>query len=253
MRAISREINAPVGSVHRLLHDLSQESVVQRNDQANWELSFRLMQIIGTHWEGLSLPALARPKLEQLAADTKETAFLAVPNGNEIVYLDKVQTDMYLQLNVELGTRRPLHCTALGKAILAYLPFHRQEEIMTSGELLRFTPNTITDPNRLIIELDRVKSSGYATDSEEIILGVHCIATPILNYAGRAVGAISVAGTEPRVGGDRFDLLRLQVIDAGKDISRRLGNVLDRGSFSEVLNPLVRMHQDTFTNFDTRS
>lgn len=223
VRAVAQQLGLPLGSAHRILTDLSTESIVERTATGEWELSYRLLEIVGVQLERVQLPRLARPILEQLASDTRETAFLAVPSRDEIVYLDKVQTDMQLQLNVELGTRRPMHCTGLGKAILSFLPQAQQEQVLAVSPLRAYTPSTITDPMILRLELQRTRERGYAIDREEIIPGVHCIAVPILNFAGQPVGAISVAGTTPKTEGERLDALVLRVRSAGEYVSRRLG------------------------------
>lgn len=223
VRAVSQQLGIPLGSAHRILMDLAAESVVDRSASGEWELSYRLLEIVGTQLERIQLPRLVRPMLEQLASDTRETTFLAVPSRDEIVYLDKVQTDLQLQLNVELGTRRPMHCTGLGKAMLAYLPEAQQEQVLAASPLRAFTPNTITDPMLLRVDLERTRQRGYAIDHEEIILGVHCVAVPLLNHAGRAVGAISVAGTAPKTEGERLDALVARLKTAGEHLSRRLG------------------------------
>src|SRR5437868_7784767 len=223
VRAVAQQLDLPLGSAHRILTDLADESVVERSAAGEWELSYRLLEIVGAQLERVQLPRLARPVLEQLASDTRETTFLAVPSRDEIVYLDKVQTDLQLQLNVELGTRRPMHCTGLGKAILAYLPEAQQEQLLAASPLRAFTPHTIVDPMLLRLDLERTRQRGYAIDREEIILGVHCVAVPILNHAGRAVGAISVAGTTPKTEGERLDALVARVKNAGQYVSRRVG------------------------------
>lgn len=223
VRAIARELELPLGSTHRILNDLAAQAVVERTADGEWELSYRLFQITGIQLERLKLPHLARPFLEQLASETQETVFLAVPSRNEIVYLDKVQTDMQLQLNVELGTRRPMHCTGLGKAILAFLPEAQQQRYLARGNFSAYTSNTITDPVSLACELMHTRERGYATDREEIIRGVHCIAVPLLNYAGRAVGAVSIAGIGPRIGSDRFEGLVYELRMVGEQLSLRLG------------------------------
>jgi DNA-binding IclR family transcriptional regulator len=92
-----------------------------------------------------------------------------------------------------------MHCAGLGKAILAFLPQAQQEQILGSRPLRTYTPYTITDPMLLRVELDRTRERGYAIDRDEIIMGVHCVAVPILNYAGHAIGAISIAGTTPKI------------------------------------------------------
>jgi DNA-binding IclR family transcriptional regulator len=222
VRAIAQALKLPLGSTHRLLQDFAAESVVERTPEGEWELSYRLVQIVGVQLERVQLPRLARPILEQLASETREAAFLAVPSRDEIVYLDKVQTDLQLQLNVEVGTRRPMHCTGLGKAILAFLPEVQVEQYL-AGSLRQFTPKTITDPMLLRLELQRTRARGYAVDHEEIILGVHCVAVPILNHASRPVGAISVAGTTPKTEGERLEALVLRIKAAGDYVSRRVG------------------------------
>jgi DNA-binding IclR family transcriptional regulator len=225
VRAIAQALALPLGSCHRMLIDLAAESIVERTPDGGWEVSYRLLEIVGVQLERVELPRLARPILEQLASDTRETSFLAVPSRDEIVYLDKVQTDLQLQLNVELGTRRPMHCTGLGKAILAHLPDAQQERFLASSQLRPYTPHTITDPMLLRLELQRTRSRGCAIDHEEIIAGVHCVAVPILNYAGHPVGAISVAGTSPKQEGERLDTLVTRMKAAGDYLSRRLGFV----------------------------
>jgi IclR family acetate operon transcriptional repressor len=206
-----------------MLQDLNHESVVERTPDGEWELSYRLAQIVGIQLERVQLPRLVRPILEELASETREAAFLAVPSRDEIVYLDKVQADLQLQLNVEVGTRRPMHCTGLGKAILAFLPQVQLEQILSGSPLRPFTPRTITDPMMLRLDLERTRARGYAVDHEEIILGVHCVAVPILNHAARPVGAISVAGTTPKTEGERLDALILRLKSAGDYVSRRVG------------------------------
>jgi IclR family acetate operon transcriptional repressor len=223
VRAVAQQLGIPLGSAHRILMDLGDESVVERSAGGEWELSYRLLEIVGAQLERVQLPRLARPMLEQLASETRETTFLAVPSQNEIVYLDKVQTDMQLQLNVELGTRRPMYCTGLGKAMLAFLPEAQLDQILGASQLRAFTPHTIIDPMLLRLDLERTRQRGYAIDRQEIILGVECVAVPILNHAGRAVGAISVAGTTPKGEGERLDALVARLKVAGDYVSRRFG------------------------------
>jgi IclR family acetate operon transcriptional repressor len=228
VRDIARELDLPLGSTHRILTDLNAEEIVERNDRGEWELSYRLLQIVGIHLDKLSLPRLVRPHLEQLAADTHETAFLAVPSKGEIVHLDKVEldtheTDMHLRLSIELGARRPMYCTGLGKAMLAFLPPAQQEQYLPSEPFPRYTPNTITDPDELKRELQRTRERGYATDREETIIGMQCIAVPILNHFQQPVAAISIVGNGLITDEERFPSLVSKMSAVGTYLSRRLG------------------------------
>lgn len=225
MRPIARELDVPIGSLHRLLNDLAEQAVLERTAEGDWQLSYRLLQIVGIQLERTNLPRLARPYLEQLAAETRETVFLAVPSRGEIVYLDKVQIDLQLQLNVELGTRRPMHATGLGKAILAFLPEVEQAQFLAAAPFQAFTERTITESILLQAELEAVRSAGYAIDQEEMIPGLHCIAVPLLNYTNRAVGAVSIAGVATRAGSERFEAMTKRLLGVGLELSLRLGYV----------------------------
>jgi len=225
MRPIARELDVPIGSLHRLLNDLAEQAVLERTAEGEWQLSYRLLQIVGIQLERTSLPRLARPYLEQLAAETRETVFLAVPSRGEIVYLDKVQTDLQLQLNVELGTRRPMHATGLGKAILAFLPEVEQAQLLATAPFPAYTEKTITNGDALSAELVLVRERGYALDQEEMIPGLHCIAVPVLNYTNHAVGAVSVAGVATTADSERFDALIERLLGVGRELSLRLGYV----------------------------
>jgi IclR family acetate operon transcriptional repressor len=225
MRPIARELDVPIGSLHRLLNDLAAQAVLERTADGEWQLSYRLLQIVGIQLERTNLPRLARPYLEQLAAETRETVFLAVPSHGEIVYLDKVQTDLQLQLNVELGTRRPMYATGLGKAILAFLPEVEREQFLAAEPFPAFTEQTITTAAVLGATLEEIRERGYALDQEEMIPGLHCIAVPVLNYTNHAVGAVSVAGVATRAGGARFNALTERLLGVGRELSLRLGYV----------------------------
>jgi IclR family acetate operon transcriptional repressor len=225
MRPMARELDVPIGSLHRLLNDLAAQSVIERTVEGDWQLSYRLLQIVGIQLERTSLPRLARPYLEQLAAETRETVFLAVPSRGEIVYLDKVQTDLQLQLNVELGTRRAMHATGLGKAMLAFLPEVEQAQFLATAPFPAFTEATITDSSALAAQLRAIRANGYALDQEEMIPGLHCIAVPLLNYTNRAVGAISIAGVATRSGSERFEQMIQRLLGIGTELSLRLGFV----------------------------
>jgi DNA-binding IclR family transcriptional regulator len=228
VREIARELKLPLGSTHRILTDLAAEAIVERNHEGEWELSFRLLQLVGIHLDRLSLPRLVRPHLERLALETHEAAFLAVPSRGEIVHLDKVESnnrepEMHLRLSVELGARRPMYCTGLGKAMLAFLPPVEQERYLPAGPFPRYTPYTITEPSELRRELQLTRERGYATDHEETILGMQCIAVPILNHLQQPVAAISIVGAGLITDAEKYAALVPKMKGVGEHLSRRLG------------------------------
>jgi IclR family acetate operon transcriptional repressor len=122
-----------------------------------------------------------------------------------------------------IGALNPMHCTALGKAILAHYPPDRVEEIIAKG-LPRRTSHTLTTPERLRDELERVRIQGLATDDQENELGVRCTGAPIFDYTGKVIGAISVSGPAGRITKERSIEMGPLVKEAALEISRRMGH-----------------------------
>ncbi len=135
-----------------------------------------------------------RPHLLQLQADTKHTCNLGVLSGDAGVYLDKLEGSeaFGIKLYSEIGKRFPLHCTAMGKILLAGMQPGERRKIL-ARRLAAFTPHTITEPAGLERELREVRRCGFALDQQEITRGIMCVAAPVRNGEGRTVGAISVA------------------------------------------------------------
>jgi DNA-binding IclR family transcriptional regulator len=127
----------------------------------------------------LDLTTVAPPALRKLVAETGESAFLAVLDDTEVVYLLKEEGRHSIRTMARLGSRRPLHCTALGKALLAALPPREAAALLARAGLPRQTAQTITDPARLLAQLAEVGERGYATDHEEVEEGLACVAAPI--------------------------------------------------------------------------
>jgi DNA-binding IclR family transcriptional regulator len=159
---------------------------------------------------------LARPVLIQLVAQTGECAHIAVPMLGGVYVIDDVETDALLRVVSGVGRTTQLHCTALGKVLLAfgYLDLPR--------ELTRFTTRTITDYQQLEDELAHVRAQGFAVDDEELTEGVRCIAAPIQNFAGDCVAAIGISGPAVRVTADRVARFAEIVVCAGAELSKAL-------------------------------
>jgi len=127
-------------------------------------------------------------------------------------------------MSTSVGSRNPLHCTGVGKALLAFLPPERIEEVIALGLIAR-TPNTITEADALRRELATVRARGYAIDDEEVEIGLRCLAVPIRNYTGAVVASLSVAGPAQRMTMKSLHLFAPDAIQTGRAISQRLGHV----------------------------
>jgi IclR family KDG regulon transcriptional repressor len=164
----------------------------------------------------LPIREAARPFLRQLMERTGECAHLAVASRGGALYIDQVESPATLRVNAAVGTLNPLHCTALGKTLLAFggldIPDHLES----------FTPNTLTDLSSLRQNLDRVRLLGYAVDDEEFDIGVRCIAVPVFDFRGKLAGSIGISGPASRVTLKSLPDLAAAVIEIGKALSERI-------------------------------
>ena len=120
-------------------------------------------------------------------------------DGNEVMYVDRVETPAVVRLHMRIGSRVPLHCTASGKLFLAYLPPKDAHRLIRAVPLRRYTERTITSADALERELARIRTSGISTDSGEFLEGSVCLAVPVMDPRGRACAAVAVHGPAPRM------------------------------------------------------
>lgn len=222
VRAVAQQLSLPLGSVHRLLHNLAEEGIADRTPDGEWELSYRLLEITGLHLERIDLPRLARPFAERIARATSETVNVNALNGLHGVCIDKVRGNEGMQLDLRIGSRGPLNCGGAGKAMLAFMD-EAQRELVYQMPFSALTANTITDPERLREEVGRIRQRGYSIDDQEVVMGVYCVAVPILDRSGRSVGAISVTGPSPKREGSEVEPVVAMLREASEHVSRRLG------------------------------
>jgi len=234
VRAIAQDLKVPLGSTHRLLLDLAEEAVVERTPDGQWQLSYRLLEITGRQLERIELPRLARPFAEQIAHDTGETVNVNALNGHLGVCIDKVRGNSGMQLDMRIGAAGPLHCGGAGKAMLAYLSEAERQRIY-EGALPALTPRTITDAKQLREEVERIRARGYSIDDQEVVMGVYCVSSPILDRFGRAVGAISVTGPSVKVPGAAIQPVVDMLWEATGSVSRHLGYA---GAWPPVFEPV---------------
>jgi IclR family KDG regulon transcriptional repressor len=164
----------------------------------------------------LPLREAAKPFLRQLMERTGECAHLAVPAQGKVLYIDQVESPATLRVNAQVGTMNPVHCTALGKALLAF------GELEMPTDLERHTARTIRSRRSLLTHLEEIRKLGYAVDDEEFDLGVRCIAVPVFDYRGKVVGSIGISGPSSRVTSEKLPTLAGIVLEIGKALSERL-------------------------------
>jgi len=202
---IARKAGLSKSSTHRLLQTLVQEGfVAQHDDTSRYHLSLKLLSLASGLIANLGLDQLVRPLLEELSQETKQTVHMALWDSYIAVYTQKIDAPGSIRMYSQVGKRVPMHCTGLGKALLAYLPKERVQEIVAADGLPGHTPNTLTKSKALFEHLALVRQRGYALDEEEHEEGIRCMAAPLLDRQNNVRGAVSITTLAFRVGRDQL-------------------------------------------------
>jgi DNA-binding IclR family transcriptional regulator len=196
--ALARAAQIPKSTAHRLLKTLAQHEMVDRAG-AKYRLGVRFFELSQAARLTLfdELRNVAAPLLEDLFEVVRETVHLAILEGDDVLYLEKITGPNGSRMPSRVGGRMPATCTSLGKAILAFSPADVVGRVLGSP-LHRVTPYSIVVPRIMQEQLDEVRRNGVAFDHEEARIGVTCVGAPILGKDGYAVGAVSVAGPTTR-------------------------------------------------------
>jgi IclR family acetate operon transcriptional repressor len=211
-------------TVHRFMVNLDAAGLVERNPRTGrYRLGLRIFELGGLVMQQMNLWDEALPFLEGLVHDTGETGHLAVLDGGEAIYIERVEARRALRVPSAIGRGYPAHATNLGKVLLADLSRERVEEIVAERGLAAYTPHTITGLEELEAELERIRVLGYAIDNEEYDEGLRCIGAPVRDHSGHVVAALGIGGPVTRITPDRVDELAELVMTAARGLSRRLG------------------------------
>jgi IclR family acetate operon transcriptional repressor len=189
---LARRTALPKATVHRLLQQLAEHRLVERQEDG-YRLGMRLFELGLRCPKPRDLRLAALPFLGDLRDATHETVHLAVLDGLDVLYLEKLTGHRGPPLASRVGGRLPAHCTGVGKALLAFAPAAAVSAVL-HGELLRLTARTIVMPGLLTRELAKVRREGVAFEYEESTKGVVCVASPVMGPDGTAVAALSISG-----------------------------------------------------------
>jgi len=221
---LAQQVGLPSSTAHRLLITLEQERYVRfNNDGRLWSIGVQAFIAGCAFTKNRSLARLARPHMRRLMEESGETVNLAVEDQGEAVYLAQVECAQMMRAFARPGTRAPLHCTAVGKALFFTASDKALAKVLHQRGMPRLTVKTITTPSALRAELKTVRGCGYALDDEEHAVGLRCIAAPIFDETGEAVAAVSVSGPIVRIGEARVAELGEMVIASARAISAEMG------------------------------
>lgn len=221
---IAQQVGLPISSTHRLLRTLQHEQFVRFDpERAIWSVGVQTFVVGNAFLRNRQLVQTARPHLRSLMEESGETANLAVLDDDRALCLYQVECRQMMRAMTRLGSRLPLHCSALGKALLQTLPERERARILHHHGLPRLTAKTITRPTDLNAELIRSRRLGYAVDDEEHAVGLRCVAATVCDELSAPIAAISVSGPTARIGEDRIAVLGAMVRRAAETITHEYG------------------------------
>lgn len=220
---LSRRLGVAKSTVHRLAATLAAEGLLEQDRETEkYRLGIALFRLGALVRRRMDISSQGRPYLYELREKTKETVHLAILDGTEIMYVYNLESTQAIRMRSDLGVRKPAYCTAEGQAILAFQPQAVLDAVIVQGLSPR-TPQTITDPAKLIKALAVVRQRGCAIEDEESEIGMRGISAPIRNDAGEVVAAVGLAGPATRLSKKAITTFIPHVIETADLVSRRLG------------------------------
>jgi DNA-binding IclR family transcriptional regulator len=226
---LSEMVGLHKSTVHRLLGTLMSRGYVEKKiDSDKYKLGKKILFLASSILDSMDLRKIARPYLRKLANTTNEVVHLSILDGDEAVYVDKLESDYMnssVRMNSQIGKRVPLYCTAVGKVLVAHLDDASIRAIVKEESMIKLTEKTITNMDDFIEEINRVREKGYALDDVENEEGIRCIAVPIYDKDKKITASASVSGLTIILNGEKLELVKEELIKTCKLISYQLGYI----------------------------
>lgn len=221
---LAQYLGLSTSTVHRLLVTLESEHVIEQDpDTGKYRLGLAVYDLTAAMSAGSDLSEALLPPMTVLRNRTGEAVQVAVLDGRQVVYVERLDSPHMLRLFLEVGRRNWAHCTSTGKVLLAYVSPSKLDRLLAGWDLPAVTPHTVTDPELLRKQLAEIRDRGYAENQSEAELGVTSLGAPIRDGTGQPVAAMSVAGPTTRMDSE-LERLRFAVMEAAAVASRRLGH-----------------------------
>lgn len=219
---IGKLIGLSRSTAFRFMVTLENRGFVTKTDYGKYRLGLNMFSLGMLAYNRMELVSLLHPYLVEMAAVSGETCHVAIiSDGVHVTFIDRALSNSWLKMDTALGYSQYAHCTATGKAILAYQPDHVLTQYLRRTTFVHNTPTSIPDAKTLLETLDRVRHEGYACDNEEAEFGLTCYGMPLLDGTGRAYAAISISGPTTRMEARKEEHLQ-RIREVVKEISRTI-------------------------------
>ncbi|MCB2294761.1 IclR family transcriptional regulator [Clostridium algoriphilum] len=220
---MSNYFNLKKSTLHGILSTLKYHGLINKDSvSTKYTLGSKVFELGKLYEDNLSIKKIAKPYLIKLVQDFSETVHLGVLNNLTVLYIDKEESPHSLRMTSKVGTTDPLLTTAIGKAILAYLPDDKLNYIVKTSKSNELTDYSISEKSRLLDELSIIRKKGFSLDLEELELGLNCISTPIKNSINESIAAISISIPSIRFNKIILANMRKELLIISNEISQKL-------------------------------
>src|SRR6201998_2965729 len=221
---ISRKLKIPKSSASYILRTLEKRNYLNRDPESGkYRVGLKILSLSRGALSGIDVREVALPIMRHLVEKTNLTCHLAILDGPEAVYIEKVEPTGFIRMDTWVGRRMRVHATSVGKALTAHIAQERLEKIIADRPMEKRTAKTITTLPRLLKELEKVRTQGYAVDDEENNMGARCLGAPVFNQSGAIEASLGLSGTTNQVNAHTMPRIIEALKDAARHISMQLG------------------------------
>src|SRR5246127_1833561 len=221
---ISRKLQIPKSSASYILRTLEKQAYLNRDlGTGKYRVGLKILSLSRGALSGIDVREVALPIMRHLMEKTTLTCHLAILDGPEAVYIEKVEPQGFIRMDTWVGRRMRVHATSVGKALVAHIPQERLEKIIADRPMEKRTAKTITTLPRLLKELEKVRTQGYAVDDEENNMGARCLGAPVFNQSGAIEASVGLSGTIGQVNSQTMPRIVEALKDAARHVSMQLG------------------------------
>lgn len=217
---LAEELDVNKSTAFRILDTFLKANMVEKNKETlKYKLGPAILQMSEQYYKNFNIIAVARPIMERLAVQIRESVHLCVCSNNRAVIIEQIMSDSRLVVNAKIGNSEPLHCSSVGKCLLAFAPNQTREKMIAGIDFEIFTDKTISNKQQLLEEIENVRSKGYAMDEGELSSDIKCIAVPVIDDCGECAYSLGASGAVSRMTQEKINRILPFMLKAAKDIN----------------------------------
>ena len=219
---LAEALSVNKSTAFRILNTFLQADIVEQNKiTQKYKLGPAVLRLSQQYYKNFSIIEAANPVMESLAMDIRESIHLCALANNSAVVIKQVLSDSRIVVRAKVGSREPLHCSSVGKCLLAFSAKEKQDKMLGALDFEVFTENTIRNRERLLVEIEKIRAAGFALDNQEVSPDIICVAVPIWDETGVCVFSLGTSGTVSRMTEEKINKIVPLLINAAIRIEAR--------------------------------